>query len=67
MDKEILKLSKLCQHWADHNETHKESFLKWRNIAESKGLKEVVDNLDSAIDMMDKCNEYLISAQKKLQ
>ena len=67
MDKEILKLSKLCQHWADHNESHKENFLKWRNIADSKGLKKVVEKLERAIEMMDKCNEYLISAQKELE
>jgi len=67
MDKEILKLSKLCQHWADHNESHKENFLKWRNIADSKGLKKVVEKLESAIEMMDKCTEYLISAQKELE
>ena len=59
MDKEILKLSKLCQHWADHNESHKENFQKWRNIADSKGLIKVVEKLESAIEMMDKCNEYL--------
>ena len=66
-DKEILKLSKLCQHWADHNESHKDNFLKWRNIAEEKGLKSVVKNLDNAIEMMDKCNEFLHSASKDLE
>ena len=30
-DKEILKLSKLCKHWADHNNSHKESFIKYPN------------------------------------
>ena len=67
MDKEILKLSKLCQHWADHNESHKENFLKWRNIADSKGLRTVVEKLEGAVEMMDKCNDYLISAQKELE
>jgi len=67
LDKEILKLSKLCQHWADHNESHKENFVKWKNIAESRGLAKVVDKLERAIEMMDKCNEYLISAQKELE
>lgn len=67
MDKEILKLSKLCQHWANHNDSHKESFLKWRDIAESKGLSKIVENLDKAIEMMDKCNEYLLSAHEELK
>lgn len=66
-DKEILKLSKLCQHWASHNDSHKENFLKWRNIVESKGLSKVVENLDKAIEMMDKCNEYLLLANKELE
>ena len=66
-DKEILKLSKLCKHWANHNESHKENFLKWRNIADTKGLNNIVENLDKAIKMMDKCNEYLLSVNKELE
>ena len=66
-DKDILKLSKLCQHWASHNDSHKETFLKWRYIAETKGLNNVVENLDNAIQMMEKCNEYLLSTRKELE
>ncbi len=66
-DKEILKLSKLCQHWANHNESHKASFLKWRNIALEKGLESVVENLENAIEMMDKCNEYLLSTSRDIE
>jgi hypothetical protein len=66
-DKEILKLSKLCKHWADHNDSHKENFLKWRNIAEKKGLKSVAGQLDKAIEMLDKCNEFLLEANKELE
>jgi hypothetical protein len=66
-DKDILKLSKLCQHWANHNDSHKENFLKWRNVAEAKGLKNVVENLDKAIEMMEKCSECLLDAQKDLE
>ena len=66
-DKDILKLSKLCKHWADHNDSHKENFMKWRNIAHEKGLESVVENLDNAIKMLDKCNEFLILANKELE
>ncbi|MFX1320626.1 MAG: hypothetical protein ACFFAQ_03170 [Promethearchaeota archaeon] len=66
-DKDILKLSKLLKHWADHNDSHKESFLKWRDIAKSKGLDSIVDDLNKAIEMMEKCNEYLLTANKKLE
>ncbi|MFW9877794.1 MAG: hypothetical protein ACFFG0_32330 [Candidatus Thorarchaeota archaeon] len=65
-DKDILKLSKLCKHWADHNDSHKESFLKWRDIAKSKGLEGVVENLNKAMEMLDKCNEYLLTAHNEL-
>ncbi|MFX0043031.1 MAG: hypothetical protein ACFE8L_08975 [Candidatus Hodarchaeota archaeon] len=66
-DKDILKLSRLLKHWADHNESHKESFLKWRDIARNKDLDSIVDKLDIAIDMIDSCNEYLLAAYKELE
>jgi len=66
-DKDILKLSKLCKHWADHNDTHKESFLKWRNIAKQKGFESVAGKLDKSIEMLDKCNEFLLAANKELE
>ena len=65
-DKEILKLSKLCKHWADHNNSHKESFIKWRDIAKNKGLDSVVEKLNRAVEMLDKCNEFLIAAYNEL-
>ena len=66
LDREILKLSKLCKHWADHNDSHKESFLKWRNVAKDKGLDLVAENLNKAIEMLDKCNKYLLAAHNEL-
>jgi len=66
-DKDILKLSKLLKHWADHNNSHKESFIKWRDVAKNKGLDSIVDNLNKAIEMMEKCNEYLLMANKELE
>ncbi len=66
-DKDILKLSKLLKHWADHNNSHKESFIKWRDVAKNKGLDSIVDNLNKTIEMMEKCNEYLLEANKELE
>ena len=66
-DKDILKLSKLLKHWADHNNSHNESFIKWRDVAKNKGLDSIVDNLNKAIEMMEKCNEYLLMANKELE
>jgi hypothetical protein len=66
-DKDILKLSKLCIHWANHNNSHKESFTKWQNISKEKGLESVAELLDKAIKMLDKCSEYLLAAKKELE
>jgi hypothetical protein len=66
VDKQLLKLSKLCEHWATHNDSHKESFVKWRDIAKEKNLTSVVENFNNAIEMMDKCTEYLLSAKEAL-
>lgn len=67
VEKEILKLSKLCEHWAAHNNSHKESYIKWRDIAREKGLLTVTEKLDKAIEMMDKSTEFLLSARRDLE
>ena len=66
VEKHLLKLSKLCEHWAAHNNSHKESYIKWRDIAMEEGLNSVVDKLNKAIEMMDKSTEFLLSAKKEL-
>jgi len=65
-NKEIQKLSKLLHHWAEHNDSHKDSFIKWRDIARENGLMSIAEKLDKAIEMMDKSTEFLISAHKEL-
>ena len=67
VDKQILKLSKLCEHWANHNDSHKDNFIKWRDIAREKDLLTVVEKLDKAIEMMDKSTEFLLSAREDLE
>ncbi len=66
-EKDILKLTKLLKHWANHNESHKESFLKWRNIANEHELSNVVIHIDKAIEMIDKSTEFLLLASKELK
>jgi len=65
--KEILKLEKLLKHWANHNDSHKESFLKWRDIASNNGLNSITEKLSKAIEMLDKSTEYLLSAHDELK
>ncbi len=65
--KDILKLTKLLKHWADHNDSHKESFLKWRVIAKDNGLDGIVEKLSKAIEKMDESTKYLLSAHDELE
>jgi len=67
VDKKLLKLEKLCEHWADHNISHKENFEKWKKTAIEFGLDSVANNLENAMAMMDKCNEYLIAAKNQIK
>ena len=67
MDKQIVKLSKLCEHWANHNESHKENFVKWRNIAKEKGLDTIAEKLDKAIESMDESSKYLMAIHEELK
>ncbi len=67
IDKKLLKLEKLCEHWANHNISHKESFEKWKNIALELGYDSVANNLEDAMSMMDKCNEFLIQARDRIK
>jgi len=66
VEKQLQKLSKLCEHWANHNNSHKESFQKWYDIAKEMRLNSVAENLNKAIEMMDNCNIYLLEAKKQL-
>jgi nickel/cobalt exporter len=60
-DKQKEKLAKLCEHWANHNESHMESFVKWRDIANEMQLKSAVEDLNKAIESMKECNKHLLS------
>lgn len=67
MSRKITKLSKNLEHWAEHNDSHRESFEKWRDIAKEEGLNTVKENLDKAIEMIDKSSEYLRKAHQELE
>jgi nickel/cobalt transporter (NicO) family protein len=67
LDKKLMKLEKLCEHWANHNISHKENFEKWKNIATELGYDSVAKNLEDAMVMMDKCNDFLIKAKNELK
>ncbi len=66
-NKDLMKLSTLLKHWSEHNESHKESFIKWRDIAENYNLEGVVDKLNKAIEMLDQSTVYLLKANEELK
>jgi len=66
-DKEVVKLQKYLKHWAEHNESHKESYLKWKEIANNKGLHEISGLLEEAIERMDQSTKSLLKAHDILE
>ncbi|TFG22758.1 MAG: hypothetical protein EU532_14105 [Promethearchaeota archaeon] len=66
-DKQKLKLMKMCEHWASHNDSHVESFKKWHDIAKEMQLNSVAEDLSKTIDAMNKSTEFLLSAKQKLE
>ena len=66
-DKQKLKLMKMCEHWASHNDSHVESFKKWYDIAKEMQLDSIAEDISYAINAMNKSTEYLISAKQKLE
>lgn len=67
MNRKVSKLKKLLEHWAEHNDSHKESFEKWLEFAKEEGLKSVMQKLDKAIEKIDECSEYLRDAYKEIE
>lgn len=65
-EKDVLKLTKLVKHWAEHNDSHKEAFVKWRDIALGYGLTDVAEQLNLAIEKMDASTSHLLDAEKLL-
>lgn len=67
MSKNIKKLTKLLAHWAEHNDSHRESFEKWKEVASDEGLDAVAENLSKAIEKIDQSSEYLRKAHAILE
>ncbi len=67
MNKNVEKLAKLLIHWVNHNDSHKESYEKWKNIAKEEGLLSVAECIDKAIELLDKSTEFLLKANTKIK
>ena len=63
-DEKILKI--LLVHWVNHNESHEEGFREWVDKARNMGKDETANNIEKAIEYLQKANEMLIEAKKHM-
>jgi len=67
MSEEKLRLKKLIEHWADHNDEHTDRFTEAAEKAAEMGLWEVHENLMAAANRGVEISAYLREALKHLQ
>ena len=63
-DEKTLKI--LLVHWVNHNESHEEGFREWVDKARAIGKDETANNIEKAIEYLQKANEMLIEAKKHM-
>lgn len=63
---EIERLTKLLEHWAEHNEEHRKRFEESADNAEKMGLEDVADSLRSAALNASEVTEQLRKALEAL-
>lgn len=63
-DEKTLKI--LLLHWVNHNESHEEGFREWVAKARAIGKNETAENIEKAIEYLQKANEMLIEAKKHM-
>lgn len=63
-DEKILKI--LLSHQVNYNETHEEGFREWVDKARTIGKNETANNIEKAIEYMEKANKMLLEAKKNL-
>ena len=56
----------LLVHWVNHNESHEEGFREWVDKARNMGKDETANNIEKAIEYLQKANEMLIEAKKHM-
>jgi len=64
---DMTKLGILLDHWIEHNREHAEEFTEWAVKAKNLGDAGVHDDIAQAAEQMNKANEYLIAALKRLK
>lgn len=67
MADEKMKLSTMLNYWMEHNKEHSQEFREWADKAKGFGETEVSEEILAAAREMDKANESLFRAQKRLE
>lgn len=62
--KDIEKLKKLIEHWAEHNEEHAKTYTDWAEKAKVSGNKELHDILKEIADTTKKMDGLFEKAKK---
>jgi len=66
MEEEKLRLKKLIEHWAEHNDEHSTRFRESAKKASEVGLPGVAEELEGAAEAGGKVSEHLRSAIEKM-
>lgn len=65
-NKDEKTLNLLLVHWVNHNESHEEGFREWVEKARAIGKDETANNIEKAIEHLQKANEMLLEAKKNM-
>ncbi|MFH1651095.1 MAG: hypothetical protein ABID87_03180 [Chloroflexota bacterium] len=60
------KLATLLGYWLEHNREHRAEFCEWADKASAAGAGEVAAAIRQAGEELEKANELLAAAKKKL-
>jgi nickel/cobalt exporter len=61
------KFKILLNHWVEHNKEHSREFREWAKRAKGFGEVETCDDILDAAQEMDKANEPLLRALRRLE
>jgi hypothetical protein len=64
---EKAKLGILLDHWIEHNREHAQEFTEWAGKAKGFGEAAVHDDMAQAVKQINKANEFLLAALKRLK
>lgn len=64
---EMAKLGILLDHWIEHNREHAQEFTEWADRAKGLGQAAVHDDMTQAVKQINKANEFLLAALKRLK